>query len=173
MGKEEQLFDNYGKPDLVTGRANALYGWYQHNASKESAYAALSLAPAGDFIVRGPLRNAIPGQENPLYQIHVKTNQMVIKDELIDETAAGFALRGQSQTFGSLDVLVDHYGTAKNGAGFSLNVPGIDNPMYAAAQMMGASEDIYGNSNIKNTRIEDDSEAPELQSKRVQYIAGI
>merc|ERR1719313_1361862 len=92
QAKGHGLFDDSdsGRPDLITGRANALYGWYQHNASKESAYAALSSAPAGDFIVRGPLRNAVPGQENPLYQIHVKTNQMVIKDELIDESERGF-----------------------------------------------------------------------------------
>ena len=76
--------------DIVQGVSNPMYAWYKPGMSKQSAYQDLATAQPGTFVVR----DGISSLDNPMYCLHVKTPQALIKDVNINGAAGEVTLVG-------------------------------------------------------------------------------
>lgn len=155
--------------NFVEGQSNELYGWYNPQFDKQVAYEQLSTANPGNFIVRDAMVQGQPG-----YNIHFKTDRMVVRDGYISKTPDGLGVRLLSASdaspeplFRDVPALVEHYGGLHDvNAPIQLN---LDNPIYfdpaALGEGVGGTADIYNNAAVNNRAV--DLDGPALPSKEI------
>lgn len=126
---------------FVRGRKNAkTYPYYNPSASKQAAYQELSNADAGSFVIRDNADGS--------FALHLKTAQMLIKDEVISVDGRSVTLvgHGDQPEFPCVPMLVEHYASDMDvDAPLQLSV---SNPIY----FRGDGSSIYDNAAIKGVK---------------------
>ena len=141
--------------ELVQGVSNPMYAWYKPGMSKQSAYQDLATAPPGTFVVR----DGISSLDNPMYCLHVKTPQALIKDVNINGTTGEVMLVGggaNQPAFDTVPQLVDYYGNPT------------DQPFVLSTAVLVApisGMDIYDNALITNKKV--DLQGPTVPKKMI------
>jgi hypothetical protein len=143
--------------DIVQGVSNPMYAWYKPGMSKQSAYQDLATAQPGTFVVR----DGISSLDNPMYCLHVKTPQALIKDVNINGAAGEVTLVGGGANqpgFDTLPQLVDYYSNPT------------DQPFVLSTAVLVApisGMDIYDNALITNKKV--DAQGPLVPKKMINF----